>query len=175
MEQQLKDILEQQLRAPQTPEAISWWPLAPGWWIAAALLLALVSYAVIKWHRHQQKNSYRRTAATMLDAYYSDWQQDSNDGRYLRAANSVLKRACSHFDARSRKLSGDNWINYLNGLSNNDLEITAQVALSKELYQRQPKADVTLIHENLKSWLITHDSLRVEYSNQIAHMESSNA
>lgn len=175
MEQQLKDILEQQLRAPQTPEAISWWPLAPGWWIAAALLLALVSYAVIKWRRHQQKNNYRRTAATMLDAYYSDWQHESNDGNYLRAANSVLKRACSHFDTHSRKLSGDNWINYLNDLTNNDLAITTQVALSKELYQRQPKAEVSLIHEDLKSWLITHDSQRTEHSKQIVQVEGLNA
>jgi type II secretory pathway pseudopilin PulG len=175
MEQQLNDILEQQLRAPQTPEAISWWPLAPGWWIIAALLLTLACYAVIKLRQNRQKNNYRRTATTMLDAYYSDWQQQPNDGNYLLAANSVIKRACSHFDTASRKLSGNDWVNYLNALCKNDLSKATQTALRNGLYQKQPKADIESIHRDLKAWLLAHNTHAINDSEEALKAEVSNA
>jgi len=175
MEQQLKDILEQQLRAPQTPEAISWWPLAPGWWIVAVLMLALVSYAAIKWRQNRQKNNYRRSAATMLDAYYSDWQQQPNDGNYLLAANSVIKRACLHFDTASRKLSGKDWVNYLNALSKNDLSKATKTALSNGLYQKQPKADIETVHRDLKAWLLAHNTHAIDDSEEALKAEVANA
>ncbi|MBL4671065.1 MAG: DUF4381 domain-containing protein [Arenicella sp.] len=175
MEQQLKDMLEQQLRAPQTPEPISWWPVAPGWWIIAVLLLVLVGYAANKLRQNRQKNNYRRTAATMLDAYYSDWLQYANDGNYLLAANSVIKRACSHFDASSRKLSGIDWVDYLNALSKNDLSKATLAALSNGLYQKQPKAEIEVVHQDLKAWLLTHDTQPTGDSEPLFKAEGSNA
>jgi hypothetical protein len=175
MEQQLTDILEQQLRPPQTPEAISWWPVAPGWWVIAMLTLALVGYAIVKFRQNRKKNNYRRAALVILDAYYSDWQDCDNDGNYLLAANSVIKRACSHFDAGSRKLSGNDWVNYLNELSKNQLSKATQAALANEIYQKQPKADIEVIHQDIKAWLLTHDAQALGDSEQLLKTEGSNA
>jgi hypothetical protein len=175
MDQQSKDFLAQQLRAAQTPDAISWWPLAPGWWIIAVLLIVLIGYGVIKWKRYRQKNDYRKIAIVVLDWHYSEWQLNQNDGDYLQAANSVIKRACLHIDENSRKLSGRDWGNYLNALSNNKLSQSTQVALGNSLYQRQPEADVEEVHQQLKVWLLKHDRRLVGRYEAAIETEASNA
>ena len=51
-----------QLRDIHLPEAVSWWPLAPGWWILGALLIAGLAYTVhFFWQRHHAF-TYRRQA-----------------------------------------------------------------------------------------------------------------
>lgn len=161
MNQQLTDILKQQLREAHTPDAISWWLLAPGWWVLAALLIALVSYSAVKLHRHRQKNNYRKIAIVVLDWHYSEWQLLQNDGGYLQAANSVIKRACSHFDNGSQKLSGREWVNYLNFLCKNELSDATQTALNDALYQKQPKTEIKKVHQDLRAWLVAHNRLLV--------------
>lgn len=52
------------------PEPISWWPLAPGWWLlGAALLLTLISVAVWGWKRwqHYRGTRYQREALALLE------------------------------------------------------------------------------------------------------------
>ncbi|MFT6406921.1 MAG: hypothetical protein ACJAQ6_000331 [Arenicella sp.] len=175
MNQQLTDFLEQQLRPPQTPEAISWWPVAPGWWIVTALLIVLISYAVIKLRQHRTKNSYRKIAMMLLDWHYSEWQLQQNDGEYLQAANSVIKRACSHIDKNSRKLSGHDWVNYLNALCDNKLSQTTQSALGDSLYQRQPEANIDDVHQQLRAWLLEHDRRLISNYETALNAEPSNA
>ncbi len=83
---------------------VSWWPLAPGWWVVlivtAILTIAMVFRAWGKW----QANAYRRAAL-----------------RELAAANSVsqiaeiLKRTalCANPRVEVAALSGGPWCNWL--------------------------------------------------------------
>jgi len=51
-----------QLRDIHLPEAVSWWPLAPGWWVLGALLVAGLAYTGhFLWQRHHAF-TYRRQA-----------------------------------------------------------------------------------------------------------------
>jgi hypothetical protein len=175
MNQQLKDILEQQLLGPQTPEAISWWPLAPGWWILTFLLIALASYGAIKLRQHRQKNNYRKIATLVLGWHYSEWQLKQNDGDYLQAANSVIKRACLHFDADSSELFGLDWALYLNAHVKNNLSEETQKALSEGLYQQQSNADIDHVHQHLNAWLRKHQQQVISRSTAAAIEAQSNA
>jgi hypothetical protein len=52
------------------PEPISWWPLAPGWWlVGAALLLTAISLLVWGWKRwkHHRNTRYQREALQLLE------------------------------------------------------------------------------------------------------------
>ena len=54
------------LRDIHLPEAISLWPLAPGWWVLAATLFAAVAFAFFE--RRRRRGSVRRAALDELEA-----------------------------------------------------------------------------------------------------------
>jgi hypothetical protein len=63
---QLKDI--------HLPDAVSWWPLAPGWWILGALLVAGLAYTGhFLWQRHHAF-TYRRQALQQIKQLPSNSQ-----------------------------------------------------------------------------------------------------
>jgi len=51
-----------QLRDIHLPEAVSWWPLAPGWWLLMVLTCLLLVGLLICLYRRHQSNRYRRQA-----------------------------------------------------------------------------------------------------------------
>ena len=54
------------LRDIHLPEAISWWPLAPGWWFLIALVSAILIYGLMHLIKRYQKRLYRRQAIRHL-------------------------------------------------------------------------------------------------------------
>ena len=48
------------LRDLHLPDAIGWWPLAPGWWVVIALVAALLGYILWRVYKHWQFNAPRR-------------------------------------------------------------------------------------------------------------------
>jgi len=48
------------------PELISWWPLAPGWWLLLAIVLLGLSALVYFLIRRHRDNAYRRRALQQL-------------------------------------------------------------------------------------------------------------
>ncbi len=76
-----------QLRDIHLPEAISWWPLAPGWWVLGALIIAGLAYAGhFLWQRHHAL-TYRRQALQEIKQLPNDSQH-----RRITALFSLLKR-----------------------------------------------------------------------------------
>lgn len=59
------DPLEQ-LRDIHLPEAIPWWPLAPGWWLLAFLTIGLLALALTWFLRRRRSARYRREALAAL-------------------------------------------------------------------------------------------------------------
>ncbi len=74
------------------PAPVPWWPLAPGWWALAALLLLLVCVlAVWRYRRHSflQRTRYRREALALLAAI-----NNTQEGKQqLQTIASILRRA----------------------------------------------------------------------------------
>ena len=63
-----------QLRDIHLPEAVSWWPLAPGWWVLGALLVAGLAYTGhFLWQRHHAF-TYRRQALQKIKQLPSNSQ-----------------------------------------------------------------------------------------------------
>lgn len=50
------------------PDAVPWWPPAPGWWAALVLAVLLVLVLAVRRFRHWRANAYRRAALAELDA-----------------------------------------------------------------------------------------------------------
>jgi len=105
---QLKDI--------HLPEAISWWPLAPGWYVIMLLILLLIAglgYLIHKKHLHALA---KNQALTILDSYNEQYEKDRNVQMTSARISELLRRVALVYFPRSEvaSLHGDEWITFLN-------------------------------------------------------------
>jgi hypothetical protein len=103
------------LRDYHLPEAVSWWPPAPGWWFLAALALLIV--AGLSWLRSQRRRRHHasRLAFRELAQLRAAWQVDADGLALLRGLSQLTRRFClARFPAdRPGGLYGDAWLTYL--------------------------------------------------------------
>jgi hypothetical protein len=113
--------------------AAHWWPLAPIWYLVAALLIALVVLTATAIWRWQRRRRVRNAALRAL------WQPLPD----INAITLVLKRAClGYFPAnRIAALTGPAWFSFLI----EQLPATAQqqqrqilTQLAQQAYQQHP-------------------------------------
>lgn len=94
------------------PDPVSWWPPAPGWWIALALAMLLVLALVLFYQKVWKKRHYRRLALQELEQLIAS---DSDATTLLEAVASLLRRTAmagsSH--AALARLQGREWQEYL--------------------------------------------------------------
>lgn len=105
------------------PAEPGFWPLAPGWWVLAALLLALLVYGAWRLHLRLQLHRRYRSALRELDSCLAAMQASAGpEGptmaqrlSYVNDVNSVLRRvALLHFEqARVAGLSGQAWVAFI--------------------------------------------------------------
>ena len=55
------------LRDLHLPEVVSWWPLAPGWWVLIALAAVALIYLLRLYLRTRARGAARRHAMRQLD------------------------------------------------------------------------------------------------------------
>jgi len=92
------------------PDPVSWWPLAPGWWVVLLILaIGILWLGVTIYHRWQQ-NAHRRAALLELD--HTPPQELS----------ALLKRVCLSEFPRDRvaPLSGQAWLEFLDQTGSTD-------------------------------------------------------
>jgi len=102
------------LRDIHLPEAVSWWPPAPGWWglPALILLLAIIYLFVRAWRRRRRlRNSAIQELKYICDAF--DRHHDSL--RLVRELSVLLRRIAISYFPRSdvAALTGDEWLRFL--------------------------------------------------------------
>ncbi len=101
------------LRDIHLPDAVAFWPPAPGWWFVAAALLTAAGLAWIGWRR--RRRGVRRQALRELELLAHDFQQRSRLDD-LAAGLSILMRrvALLRFGAgQAAVLHGEPWIDFL--------------------------------------------------------------
>ena len=158
MNEQLNNILEQQLRDAHTPDAISWWPLAIGWWVLIALIVGLSVFTLIRFLKNRKINVYRKLASQELNRQFMVWQDKQNASDYLQAANAIIKRAYLHISNESAGLSGAAWVSLLNTHTRVELSAETADALTGQLYQKSPTVDISRVHNEINSWLRNHSA-----------------
>lgn len=105
------------------PAEPGFWPLAPGWWVLAALLLALLVYGAYRLQKRLQLHRRYRNALRELDKCLTSLQAGSGHNGatmeqrliYVNEVNSVLRRvALLHFaHDRVAGLSGQAWVAFI--------------------------------------------------------------
>ncbi len=101
------------LALPPTPGL---WPLAPGWWLLAALLLLAVGLAWRWYRRRQQQRRPYQLARQQLLQLSQAWQAGRlTHHTYLDASNTLLKQLCLHVRGQTEVavLWGEPWLQWL--------------------------------------------------------------
>jgi len=161
VEQELQQLLLENLRPSQLPEAISWWPPAIGWWILLFLVLgALIAVGIIVYMNYR-KEAYRRHAVAQAQQIYKQYGKDKDAAKYLGEMNHLLHRIVQQITQgnRTAEPSSAGLITTLNLHSEEPLSETASLALSEHLYQPAPKIDAVILHKELRHWIQTHKRL----------------
>ena len=173
---QLVEMLREQLRDIQTPEPVSWWPMAPGWWILIVLAVIL-SFVLFRYIRNRrQEREYRNYLIEELEATYNEWLKNQNTSNYCQQANQLLKRTMMKLQADSRNnnnggqseipelgsisaLSGSAWIESLESV-HKPMSESVHKALGLYLYQANAQMEGPLeipsLHAELTEWLMQH-------------------
>lgn len=97
------------LRDIHLPAGVGFWPLAPGWWMLAGLLLVLGLVASLLEWRRRQTLSYQ--ACRMLDAIARDTARYSDARAVAAAAAGLMRRVLVSRAGRlqAAALSGTAW------------------------------------------------------------------
>ena len=61
------------LRDLHLPDAIGWWPLAPGWWVILAIVAAVLGYVAWRLHKRWLFNAPRRHALRELARFEAEY------------------------------------------------------------------------------------------------------
>jgi len=106
------------LRDIHLPEPISWWPVAPGWWllIAAMLLILVLIFTARKIYRSRQ---LKRDIANELENIKQRYQQSNDKLQLARSLSVLLRRASITFYPATdiAGLTGERWLAYLDETS----------------------------------------------------------
>ena len=100
--QKLNDIV--------VPGAAAWWPLAPGWYALAVIVMMVFAVLAIRHWRNWQGNRYRRQAMMELSSI-----RDSASAESLRQLPPLLKRTALAVWPREKvaSLNGRAWHRFL--------------------------------------------------------------
>ena len=79
-----------QLRDIHLPEPISWWPLAPGWWLLIIISLALAAWTTRFVYRRYRAALYRRQALKKLNQL-----TELNNQQQLTGLYELLKQTAN--------------------------------------------------------------------------------
>jgi hypothetical protein len=142
------------------PDAVPFWPPAPGWWVLAALVLLALALL----YRHQIARLFlrRRLASALreLDSAYRLFQaapeRNAAGLQLLQTFNAVLKRvALVHFrDPAVPGLNGRAWLRFLDAqMHGADFTVGVGQVLADGIYRPVFNADVDALHALCRRWV----------------------
>ena len=131
------------------PPAVPWWPLAPGWYLLLAALLAALAYLARRAWKHWQSQAYRRDAMAELEI--------ADDPT---AIAELLRRTALAIAPRTSiaGLQGENWPDWLAAQSPQKLTDPVREQLRVGIYARPDASatDLGALREFAAGWIKTH-------------------
>lgn len=143
------------------PAPVGWWPLAPGWYLLAVLLLFVLAYLGLHWWLTWRRNRYRRTA---LNELHSIGEQR------LRELPALLKRTALTCWPRGQvaALSGPEWHRFLDETAGKTLftgdagQTLDQLAYAGRSQPELSEAEIKSVVGAADYWLRNHRVRRGE-------------
>ena len=133
------------------------WPLAWGWWVLAALVLALVTGLVWFIVKYIRKHRYKRHALKAITAMQDD---EANTSENLAKLHAILRSAIIHYfpNETINGLQGAAWQHFLQGQAHDagkadQRYLSDLVQLEASLYTKGPSITMTDAKQAVSSWI----------------------
>lgn len=143
------------------PEAVSWWPPAPGWYVVISLFLCATAIgAWWSWQRWQTRR-YRRQALEELRVL----RETSDDlGSAASSILILLKRTAlaAYPRAQVANLSGEQWWAFLDRTSagsrfTSDFgPLATDLAYRAEVHESDEPQQLGILFNTAEHWIVTH-------------------
>lgn len=106
------------LRDIHLPDPISWWPVAPGWWMILASLLLVIIVIFISRNIYIKKQ-LNRDIRTELEQIKQQYQLTENKSQLAKSLSILLRRANISYYPKTdiAGLIGSEWLTYLDNTS----------------------------------------------------------
>ena len=139
------------------PPAVSYWPLAPGWYALALLALAYGIHIGLKQWSSYQKNLYRREALEVL----STIQSGEDTTKEISSLLGLMKRVALQCFGREKvaALSDDDWWNFVEKHSKAQAGTEVRELSQKALYGYDAQVtedEARALAKVAKVWITTH-------------------
>jgi hypothetical protein len=148
-----------QLRDIHLPDPVSYWPPAPGWWVVAAIALAIIATTAVLTYKRYQRNAYRREAASKHNII-NQLRVDGDKRGYHQQLNNLLKHTALTIDEREAisSLSGKDWLQFLDRSANTSAFTDgAGSILANGPYQSiVDEGDLSALHQLAELWIKEH-------------------
>ena len=138
------------------PPAVSFWPLAPGWYALPLLLLTYGIHLGLKYWSSYQKNLYRREALDVLSSL-----DEVDAGKEINTLLGLMKRVgLQHFGREKvASLSQNEWWDFVETHSKAKAGTQIRELSQKILYVTNTEAteeEVKAFSKVAKVWINTH-------------------
>ena len=144
------EMMLSQLAPLREPMAISWWPLAPGWWMAVAFGVVLLTWLSLWLRKRRLKTAYRRLALAALNQLRSrEAAQDELNWLLKAAALSAYPHE------RVAGLHGAQWKQFL--ASSCPKVASDAFAELDNPYQREPSPVSSHLFDAAEHWISQHE------------------
>ena len=144
-----------ELRDIHLPDAVSWWPLAPGWWLLGILIL-LILFIFPKIIKRIKSKPINRTALLEFKKIEYAFQQHQDNTRLAQDISVLLRRICISYKSREdvASLTGYEWLSQLNKMTNNNA-FSEQIGeiLFNAPYQKQSQFNSNELINSCKNWI----------------------
>ena len=103
------------IRDLHLPEAIGWWPLAPGWWFLIAVALTGLYFLLRRMLRAHAAGAARRYALKQLAAYSAEYLKHGNGVLFCSQLSELVRRTMLAYAPRGEVagLTGEDWLAWL--------------------------------------------------------------
>ena len=137
------------------PDAIGFFPLAPGWYILSLLLLTLLFHFGYQRYKLYEREQYKRDAEEELEAL-----NDKNRENTI-ALLSLAKRVGLSVYGRETiaTLDGDRWWDFMETHSKTSVDADLRVSIQKLLYEEGVDFDTSVfdaVFLMVSEWIETH-------------------
>jgi len=144
-----------QLRDIHLPEPISWWPLAPGWWILIIASCLLLAWLINLLYRRYIAKLYRRQALKKLQQLTL-----ADDSSQLRELFELLKQTAisAYPNSYPASQSIEPFIRFMQLSCDRPVFDQINLDMDKALYGSSPlsRKDINPLFDDAKIWIAQH-------------------
>ena len=146
------------------PPPVSWWPLAPGWYMVASVFVLGVAWGSIRIVRHYSANQYRRQALAELKRLRELARQFGTLNNASGQVMELLKQTALVAYSRENvaALTGEAWWQFLDKTGGGSRFVESAGATLGRLTYSDPfeleasKADIDVAFYAVATWIKNH-------------------